>query len=130
MTTTARLLLVDDNQDIIDGIRDMLKGETDIEVVGEANSAEDAIAQLSDTQPTLVVMDISLPNMSGVQAARQMLKDQPDLKIMLLSGHIFDQHLRAAQRAGIQGVLNKEAPDADLIAAIKTITAGGTVYST
>ncbi len=88
----------------------MLKGETDIEVVGEANSAEDAIAQLSDTQPTLVVMDISLPSLAGVQAARQMLEDQPDLRIMLLSGHLFDQHLRAAQRAGIQGVLNKEAP--------------------
>lgn len=129
MTTTARLLLVDDNQDIIDGIQKMLEGEPDIEVVGEANSAEDAIAQLGDVQPTLVVMDISLPNMSGVQAARQMLKGDPDLKIMLLSGHIFDQHLRAAQRAGIHGVLNKEATDADLIAAIKTITAGGTVYA-
>ncbi len=67
--------------------------------------------------------------MSGVQAARQMLKDQPDLKIMLLSGHIYDQHVRAARRAGIHGVLNKEASDAELIAAIKTIAAGGTAYA-
>jgi two-component system response regulator NreC len=128
MTTTARVLLVDDNQDVIDSIRNSLEAEDGMKVAGEANSAEEAIAQLADAQPNIVILDISLPNMSGVQAARQILKDQPDMKIMLLSGHIYDQHIRAAQRAGIHGVLNKEASDADLLAAIKTIVAGGTVF--
>ncbi len=127
--STARVLIVDDHQMFREGIRRRLEEEPDIEVVGEAGSAEEALELVEKTSPSIILLDIRLPNMSGIEAARILRRKRPNLKIVLLTGYDFDQYVRAAARAGIQGYLLKDSPQEALVAALRDVLAGGTVLS-
>lgn len=121
-----KVLLVDDHQMLREGIRHRLEEEADIEVVGEAATAEEATTLIQRLTPDIVVMDIRLPALSGIEAARLFRQRWPDLKVIILSGYDFDQYVRAAARAGVQGYLLKDSPQETLVQAIRTVAAGGT----
>ena len=129
MNTPISVLIVDDHQMFREGVRKRLEEEPDISVVGEAASAEAALEFLDNSEPTIVLLDIRLPNMSGIEAARLIRKKSPDLKILVLTGYEFDQYVRALARAGIQGYILKDSPQEELVHAMREIVAGGTVLS-
>ena len=122
-----RILIVDDHQMFREGIRRRLEQEPDISVVGEAASAEEAVAKVQQTNPTIVLLDIRLPNVSGIELARRLRQQWPDLKILVLTGYDFDQYVRAVARIGVSGYLLKTAPQEALVQAIREIAAGGAV---
>lgn len=122
-----RILIVDDHQMFREGIRRRLEQEPDISVVGEAASAEEAVAKVQQTNPTIVLLDIRLPNVSGIELARRLRQQWPDLKILVLTGYDFDQYVRAVARVGVSGYLLKTAPQEALVQAIREIAAGGAV---
>ncbi len=122
-----RVLIVDDHRMFREGIRSRLENESDICVVGEAASAEEALALVNETDPSIVILDIRLPGMSGIELARILRRQRPELKILVLSGYDFDQYVRAAARVGIEGYLVKDAPQESLVQAVREIAAGGAV---
>ena len=122
-----RILIVDDHQMFREGIRQRLEQEPDISVVGEAASAEEAVAKVQQTNPTIVLLDIRLPNVSGIELARRLRQQWPDLKILVLTGYDFDQYVRAVARVGVSGYLLKTAPQEALVQAIREVAAGGAV---
>ncbi|PKB79769.1 MAG: hypothetical protein BZY88_11625 [SAR202 cluster bacterium Io17-Chloro-G9] len=112
-----------------EGIRSRIERESDMTVVGEAGTAEEAFDLVEQTDPTVLILDIRLPNMSGLEAARRLRNRHPDLSILLLTGYDFDQYVRAAARARIQGYLLKDSPQEELVDAVHEIARGGTVLS-
>ncbi len=115
------VLIVDGHQMFRQGIRLRLENEPDNEVVGETDTAEEAVDLVDKTSPTIVLLDIRLPSMSGIEAALLMRKRYPDVRILILTGYDFDQYIRAAGRAGIHGYLLKDAPQEALVDAIREI---------
>ncbi len=122
-----RILIVDDHQMFREGIRRRLEQEPDITVVGEAASAEEALAQVPETNPTIVLLDIRLPKVSGIELARRIRQQWPDLKILVLTGYDFDQYVRAVAKVGVSGYLLKTAPQDTVVQAIREVAAGGAV---
>ena len=127
MDAAIRVLIVDDQRMFREGIRSRIEHEDDIEVVGEAGSAEETLTQIQETRPDIVTLDIRLPDVSGIEVAKQIRRDWPDLKILVLTGYDFDQYVRASARVGIDGYLLKDAPQEDLIQALREVAAGGAV---
>ena len=125
--TQIRILIVDDQQMFREGIRHRLSQEPDMKVVGEAASAEEALAMVPETEPDIVVLDIRLPAKSGIEAAKVVRREWPSIKILMLSGYDFDQYVRAAARAGMEGYLLKDAPQETLVDALREIAGGGVV---
>jgi DNA-binding NarL/FixJ family response regulator len=123
------VVIVDDHQMFREGIRSRIERESDMTVVGEAGTAEDAFDLVEQTKPTVMILDIRLPNMSGLEAARRLRNRHPSLSILLLTGYDFDQYVRAAARARIQGYLLKDSPQEELVEAVREIARGGTVLS-
>ena len=129
MSKSVKVLIVDDQQMFREGIRHRLAQEADISVLGEAASGEEALAMISRTKPDVIILDIRLPNMSGIEVARQVRQQWPDVKILVLSGYDFDQYVRAAARVGIDGYVLKDAPQDVLVKALREIVAGGVVLA-
>ena len=127
MPLPLRVALVDDHQMFREGIRDRLQQEPDITVVGEASSADEAMAVIEATSPTVVILDIRLAGASGIELARRFRQQWPELRILILSGYDFDQYVRAAARVGIDGYLLKDAPRDTLVEALREIAMGGAV---
>ena len=129
MTTPITVMIVDDHRMFREAIRTRLEEEPDMEVVAEASTAEGALEEVERARPTVVSLDIRLPNMSGIEAARLLREKVPDTKVLILTGYDFDQYVRAVARAGIQGYMLKDSPLTDLVNAIREIANGGTVLS-
>ncbi len=122
-----RVLLVDDHQMFREGIRSRLNSEPDIEVVGEAASPEEAVLLIPQVNPTVAILDIRLSDSSGIELARTLRSQWPQLKLLMLTGYDYDQYVRALVRVGIDGYLLKEAPQEKLVEALREIASGGTV---
>jgi DNA-binding NarL/FixJ family response regulator len=128
---TIRVLLADDQPLIRAGIAMLLEAETDIEVVGEAGDGLGAIQQARDLQPDVVVMDVRMPEIDGVEATWKITSDafsrDPDkpLKVLILTTYNIDETVLAAIRAGASGFLLKHAAPAELVHAVRMIAAGG-----
>ena len=129
MRQPINVVIVDDHQMFREGIRSRIERESDMTVVGEAGTAEEAFDLVEQTEPTVLILDIRLPKMSGLEAARLLRNRHPNLSILLLTGYDFDQYVRAAARARIQGYLLKDSPQEELVAAVREIARGGTVLS-
>lgn len=127
MSGLVRVLIVDDHRMLREGLRDRLNHEDDIEVVGDVGTAEEALLLVRQLEPTVVVLDIRLPGMSGINAVRALRKDQPELKILLLTGFDFDQYVGAAIRAGVDGYMLKDAAQSELVDAVRQVAAGGAI---
>jgi DNA-binding NarL/FixJ family response regulator len=126
-TAPTRVLIVDDHRMFREGIRTQLARHARFRVVGEAANAADALTIMREAAPAIVVLDIRMPGASGIELARHLRSDWPDVKILVLSGYDFDQYVRALVRIGIHGYLLKDSPQETLVEALDQIAAGGVV---
>jgi DNA-binding NarL/FixJ family response regulator len=118
------VLLVDDHQLVRKGFRRILEDDPEIEVIGEAGTGVDAIQMAEKFSPNVVVMDMSMPGLDGVQATREILKKTPATAVLILSMYAESNYIRNAFEAGAKGYLLKNAIEVDLTGAVKTVAAG------
>src|SRR5712672_1857697 len=111
MTNVKRItvLLVEDHEIVREGFRSLLKHEPDIEVVGEAETGRQAVAMVKKLRPAVVVMDIAMPLLNGLEATRQIRKDFPDVKVIILSAHSDDTYVEQVTELGAAGFLLKQS---------------------
>jgi len=126
---TIRVLLADDHQLMRSGIRLMLERETDLSVVGEANDGREAVALAKSLRPDVVVMDIGMANLNGIEAAQQMTGDSPEIAVVMLSMHSDESYVLRALKAGARAYLLKDSAEADLIKAVHAVAGGKSFFS-
>jgi len=123
------VLLAEDHQIVREGFRSLLKHERDIEVVGEAETGRQAVHLTRKLRPDVVVMDIAMPLLNGLEATRQIRKDFPDTKVVILSAHSDDAYVDQMTELGAAGCLLKQPSSHVLAAAIREVTKGNTFFS-
>jgi DNA-binding NarL/FixJ family response regulator len=121
-----RLLLVDDHAVVREGLRALLASDARFEVVGEASEGETAIAAATTLQPDVVVMDVSLPGLNGVQATRRIKAQQPDVRVVALTVHEEGGYLRSLLDAGASAYVLKRSAASELVRALQVVSDGGT----
>jgi DNA-binding NarL/FixJ family response regulator len=119
-----RILLADDQALVRGGFRLILDAERDIEVVAEAEDGAEAIERVLESQPDLVLMDIRMPVLDGIEATRRLLAEQPATRVLMLTTFDLDEYVVEAFRAGASGFLLKTAPPQQLVAAVRTVHDG------
>jgi len=119
-----RILLVEDHRILREGLRALLDAAPQFEVVGEAGDGLEAIAQTRRLEPDLVIMDLSMPRMNGLEALREIARRHPKIKILALTMHDSEEHLRDALQAGAAGYLLKSVSHGELLAAVRSVLAG------
>jgi DNA-binding NarL/FixJ family response regulator len=129
LSSPIRIALVDDHSLVRDGIRALLAVMAPLEVVGEAESGADAIEMVSRTKPDLLLVDISLKDMNGLELTRTLRREYPSIKILILSMYDNYEYVSESVRSGASGYVLKNAPSREIIAAIEAIASGGTFYS-
>ncbi len=122
-----RVILADDHAVLREGTRRLLEAESDIEVVGEAGNGEDAIKLVSKFSPDVILLDIAMPKMSGIEAARQIKKISPATAILILTAYDLDQCVFPVLDAGAAGYLLKNVRGKELINAIRSVNQGESV---
>ncbi len=127
--TAIRVLLVDDQPMIRTGFRLILEAEPDIAVVGEAGDGENGVESTRTLQPDVVLMDIRMPRMDGVEATRRIVESGMPSRVIILTTFDLDQHVHDALRAGASGFLVKDGPADSLVGAIRTVAEGDAVIS-
>jgi DNA-binding NarL/FixJ family response regulator len=123
------VLLAEDHKIVREGLRALVKLETDIEIVGEAQNGLDAVKLARDLKPDVVLMDISMPLMNGIEATKQILKYRPTCKVIILSAHSDDAYIENVMSLGASGFLSKQSARSVLVMAIKDAHNGKTVFS-
>ena len=124
MSEEITVLLVDDHSLVRRGFRRILEDEEGMKVIGEAANGVEAIRMAQELKPNVVVMDLSMPELDGVQATKEIAKHLPETKVLVLSMHAEDNYVRNALDAGAKGYLLKSAIDVDLVGAIKAVADG------
>src|SRR5688572_24046636 len=124
------VLLAEDHQIVREGFRSLLKHERDIEVVGEAETGRQAVQLTRKLRPAVVVMDIAMPLLNGLEATRQIRKDLPDTKVLILSAHSDDAYVEQVTALGAAGFLLKQTSSHILAKAIREVRKGNTFFST
>ena len=119
-----RIILVDDHEVVRLGLKSLLDRHPQFEVVGEANSARDALEKTASLKPDVVVMDIRLPGTSGIDACEQIVSQHPNTKVIMLTSYAEDEMLFSAIRAGASGYILKQIGSEDLIKAIESVGRG------
>lgn len=119
-----RVLLADDHTILRAGLRMMLDAQPDIEVVGEASDGRQALAEAQRLQPDLVLMDITMPEMNGIEATRQIKRALDTTRVLILTMHENEEYLFQVLRAGASGYILKEAAGTELISAIRIVYSG------
>ena len=122
------VLLVDDHIMFREGLRSLLKMESDFELVGEAQNGRQAVALVKKLRPAVVVMDIGMPWLNGLEAARQILKEVPSAKIIILSAHSDDAHVKNAMESGAVGFLPSQSSTQLLCEVIRKVNKGHTIF--
>ena len=123
-----KLLLADDHAILRQGLRRILEAEGDMSVIGEAATGTEAVKRAKQLKPDVVIMDISMPEQSGIESMRQIVQSMP-ARVLILSVHLEHQVIAEAVSAGACGYLAKDSADQELIAAVRTVVRGGTVFS-
>ena len=127
--TKTRVLLVEDHAVLRDGIKALVADEEDIEIVGEAGNGRDALECIPLIQPDVVLMDLSMNGLNGIDATAQIQRDYPDVRVVILSMHDHEEHIFQALRAGAMGYVLKQSDSAELLIAIRAAVAGGSFLS-
>ena len=122
MAKDIRVLLVDDHEVVRDGLRNMLADEADIEVVGQSAGSEEALTMTASHSPNIILMDIKMPRMDGIQLAHLVKQKNPDCSIIMLT--LYDEYLTRAMGAGASGYLLKDVSREELIQAIRQVHRG------
>jgi DNA-binding NarL/FixJ family response regulator len=123
------VLLVDDHTVVRQGLRALLSQEDDIEVVGEAENGRQAVQMAMKTTPDLVLMDVVMPLMNGLEGTRQVLKNVPSTKVLVLSSYSDDDYVQQLTEAGASGYLIKQTAADDLLLAIREVQRGNAFFS-
>jgi DNA-binding NarL/FixJ family response regulator len=126
---TIRVLITDDQAMVRAGFRMLLSGEQDIEVVAEASTGLEAVEKAARFDPTVVLMDIRMPDLDGLEATRRILADDHSARILILTTFDLDEYVYEALRAGASGFVLKDDPPEQLLAAIRTVAAGDALLS-
>ena len=124
-----RVALVDDHSLVRDGIKALLAVMAPLEVVGEAENGADAIEMVGRCKPDLLLVDISLKDLNGLELTRVLRSQYPSLKVLMLSMYDNNEYVSESVRAGASGYVLKNSPSREIIAAIEAIASGGTFYS-
>ena len=120
-----RIVVVDDHAVVRTGLRLLLGGESDLEVVGEAGDAHEAVFEVRAQKPDVILLDVVMPGESGIEAVPKLLHEAPDAKILVLSMQDDPNYVREAFAAGASGYVLKEAVDTEVVEAIRQVAAGG-----
>src|SRR6187551_380692 len=126
---TIRVLVADDQSMVRAGFRMLLGGEEDIEVVAEASNGLEAVDKAARFDPGIILMDIRMPELDGLEASRRILAADPDARILVLTTFDLDEYVFEALRAGASGFVLKDDPPEQLIAAVRTIARGDALLS-
>ena len=118
------LYIADDHAVVRDGLRALLESEGDLAVLGGAADGRTAVREITTLHPDIVLMDISMPELNGIDAAQQIMQAMPDTKIIILSMHSTTEHVYRAFKAGARGYLLKDAAGKELIAAVRDVARG------
>ena len=121
---TTRILLADDHAMLREGLRNLLQTQPDLQVVGEASDGHGAVEMAAELAPHLVIMDISMPDLNGIDATRRIVADAPGVKVLALSMHADRRSMTEMLRAGASGYLLKTSSATELLAAVRTIIHG------
>jgi DNA-binding NarL/FixJ family response regulator len=122
---SIRVLIVDDHAVVRSGLRLLLAAEEDIEPVGEAGSARDAVFQARALKPDVILLDIVMPEQTGLDVLPQLMHETPDVKVLILSMQDEPRYVREAFAAGASGYVLKEAADNEVVAAVREVAGGG-----
>jgi DNA-binding NarL/FixJ family response regulator len=122
-----RVFLLDDHEIVRRGVRELLEAEPDIEVVGEAGTAAEALARVPATKPDVAVLDVRLPDGNGVSVCRDLRSELPELACLMLTSFADDEALFDAIMAGAAGYVLKQIRGTDLVGAVRTVAAGGSL---
>lgn len=129
MAKPFNILLADDHVMFRRGVRRILQGISDVEVVGEASDGFELLELLKKTDPDLVILDISMPNLRGLEATKEIKIINPGVRVLILTMHKDREYLCHAFSAGAEGYILKEDADSELLAAVETLRKGGTYIS-
>lgn len=124
-----RIVLVDDHPLVLDGLRARLSRSDDIEVVGEANDGANALAIVRELKPDVVLMDINMPSLNGIQSTQAILDLYPSTIVLILSMHDDREYVNSAIESGARGYVLKSASADEMFNAIKAVSGGGIYYS-
>ncbi len=124
MNKKTRILLADDHAVVRQGFRMILGAQTDMEIVGEAGNGREAVTMCEELKPDVVVMDVAMPELNGIEATRRIATATPQTRILALSMHKDSVYVREILRAGARGYLLKDSIDVDLLAAVRAIARG------
>ncbi|MFQ5860776.1 MAG: response regulator [Dehalococcoidia bacterium] len=127
---TTKVLIVDDHEIVRAGLRILLRGDRDIEVVGEATDGREALNRASELLPDVILLDLSMPGLHGIEALRQVKQRYPQLPVLVLTVQPWEQYLAQAMQAGASGYLEKDAPQELIVQSIKAAAQGALVVRT
>ena len=126
---SVRIVLADDHTVMRNGLRLLLERQPNLQVVGEAADGRQAVALTEAEHPDVVIMDIAMPNLNGIEAARQIVNHSPKTAIAILSMHSDESYVIRALKAGARAYLLKDSAEADLLAAVRALTEGKSFFS-
>lgn len=118
------IMLADDHAVVRDGLRALLEDGHDMQVIGVAGNGREAVAEAQRLRPDIVVMDIAMPELDGVEATRRIVEKCPDTRVLILSMYLSAEHIHRALQAGAQGYVLKESAGDEVVEAIRTVRAG------
>jgi DNA-binding NarL/FixJ family response regulator len=125
----ATILIVDDHEVVREGMRIALTRDGDLQVVGMASDGRDALRQVGDLRPDIVIMDIAMPTLNGIEATSQIKASFPKTKVVIFTIHSYREFLKPLIQAGISGYVLKQNPISDLCLAVQVVRRGGTYFS-
>ncbi len=129
MAEKIRILLADDHTVLRDGLRALLERQADMTVVGEAGDGRECVRLAAELSPDVIMMDVAMPEMNGIEAARRILGSAAEIGIVMLSMHQDESYVLRSLRAGARGYLLKDSPREDVLAAIRAAAAGRSFVS-
>lgn len=129
MKRKIRILLADDHKLVRQGFRLILMSQEDMDVVGETGNGREAVELAQATKPDVVLMDVTMPELNGIEATRRIREISPHIRVLALSVHRDSVYVREIVRAGAEGYLLKESADTDLLAAVRAVAEGNSYLS-
>ena len=125
MSNKLHILIAEDHETVREGLKLIINGQNDMEVVGEAGDGRNAVRLAQELKPDIVLMDVSMPELSGLVASAQLKRVAPEIRIITLTRHTDDAYLQELLRAGVSGYVLKQSAPTELLQAIRAVASGG-----